>query len=1548
MNNAPNAVPPSNVITPDPADIQLARARIRRIFQFLDAYIQLRNPVVRQISEQPWVLWLRDLPECPSVPRPDPDRPEDRFLFKVRRPSPTPCPRPPEEIADWLQAGWDQLEEAAPRRRDSLRIAEGGKLRTVLFADDPSRAKALEDWRLARAAWRDAERPERAALELFERLYALHGQIEREAEKLELVVGDGILSWRVEEGAIRHPILLKRIELAFDPEIPEFTLAETDNVPELYAALFSASRNVDGRMLQNRVEEMEKHPYHPLDPEATAYLKGVLGSLGGGEFVGSAGALENENGVPRLMRDPVVFARLRTIGVGSTIKSILEDIESAESFPPSLMRIVGLDGSADAAGPAPAAGEAAPAPANEDADVLFAKEANVEQLNLAKRLGSSGAVIVQGPPGTGKTHTIGNLIGHLLAQGKSILVTSHTTKALRVLRDQAHPDIQPLCVSVLDSDVRGRQELEIAVSKISERLSRDDAGELERTAADREARRAGIIGQLRQLRERLRLAVSGEYREIAVGAHSFEPSQAARKVAAGRGRHDWIPAPVERGGLPPLSEGELATLYGTNGLLTPAEEQELKLGIPNPAELLAPDQFAGAVESLERHRPLALKLREDLWSDVGGALDTRELERLLGQVEQALEFVTSAEKWRLYPVNAGIVGGPETEAWRRLIGLVNETRSLAAQVANTLLEHGPRVAEEYCSDSGLRLVAEIVEHLGAGGSLGAVQLLMNPRWKAFKRRSRVGDAEPSRGEHFAALQAAIRLTLKRRELVERWERQMTSLGAAGREQLGEEPERICSQFLPQLEDALRWHAQLLRPALEGLKLMGLNWERLLREVAPPLDAVGELRRLERAVRQLLQPVVQARLSRQRVYENEVVLARLKLALAKYSSHHDGVVRGLLEAERTRDVELYRRSFVALADLDAKKQALAERLELLARLEKPAPAWAAAIRCRDGRHGDTAPPGDAREAWLWRQLSDGLADRQKESPAEIQARIEELAGRLRDVTVELIEARAWSNQLTKAAQYRQALVGWLDTQRRLGARSGQKARVAELIAESRRLMAESQAAVPVWIMPLVRIYENFDMRRTRFDVVIIDEASQCGLEGLIALYLGRQVVIVGDHEQVSPETFGMEQAPVERLIKMILKGIPNSHLYDGKLSVYDLGRQAFGDAIRLIEHFRCVPEIVQFSNELSYNGDIRPLRESSAGGLEPAVVPYRVGGGRSGQVNREETLAVAALVIAMCRHDRYRHKTIGVISLLAEQQAYAIEQLLRRHLAPAEYERRRIICGNAAQFQGDERDVMVLSVVDGPKDESPLALRQAGANDLYKKRYNVAASRARDQMWVVHSLDPKADLKPGDLRRRLIEHALDPSLALRKLEEDAARPDSEFERRVLAELVKRGHRVAPQWKVGQYRIDLVVLGAKGRLAIECDGDRYLPLERIPEAMARQAVLERLGWKFERIRSSEFFMDPESALQPIWRRLESLGIEPPPRGEEAPAPEGGLVEEITRLAQEIRAGIAPAERGRPDVASAPLQQQERRRMGRRRLRLKEEGGRRKDDPTASPPA
>jgi very-short-patch-repair endonuclease len=153
---------------------------------------------------------------------------------------------------------------------------------------------------------------------------------------------------------------------------------------------------------------------------------------------------------------------------------------------------------------------------------------------------------------------------------------------------------------------------------------------------------------------------------------------------------------------------------------------------------------------------------------------------------------------------------------------------------------------------------------------------------------------------------------------------------------------------------------------------------------------------------------------------------------------------------------------------------------------------------------------------------------------------------------------------------------------------------------------------------------------------------------------------------------------------------------------------------------------------------------------------------------------------------------------------------------------------------------------------------------------------------------------------LIEHAEDPARLMRALEEKDKRTQSNFEREVMKRLAAAGYRVTPHWKIGTFRIDLVVEGEGKRLAIECDGDRYQPLEKLSEDMDRQSVLERMGWIFTRIRSSEFLRNPARAMKPIFEKLEALEI--PSAGKTIEIEEGPfsheVIDRVIRRAEELR--------------------------------------------------
>jgi very-short-patch-repair endonuclease len=1500
----------------DAEKLRAVRDKLTRVFRYLEALNQHRNPAKRQIHEQPWSFWLRDLPEHPSMQRGaakasslktkngNSQSPEDgaSYVLKVQRPRLTRAPEPPGEIAAWLEDGWDDPSNGLTvnqTREESENSAEP----RVTFAVDPARTASLERWKHLRDEWVKTEKPARAVMKFFESLYALYGRIDREAERVELVLGDGILSWRRLEGGIYHPILLQRLQLHFDAAVPEFTLSEADHPVELYSALFQSMNDVDGRAIGRCREELEEGGFHPLINGSTSgFLKRLVVQLSPrGEFLEDR-APDAEVNDPCIGRDPVLFLRARTLGFAAAIEGILADLRMREDLPWSLLNIVGEES------PIPDAGNANPpasGSAQADGEVLLSKPANPEQIRIAQQLEEHGGVLVQGPPGTGKTHTIGNLVGHLLAQGKSVLVTSHTTKALRMVRHHIVPELRPLCVSVLESDLDSRKQLESAVGSIAERLSRADAGSLEMQAKKLHSERLELLKKLEEIRNQLTEARADEYRDIAIAGKSWAPADAARQVMQETGAHGWIPGPVAAVAPLPLSSGELADLYRTSVSISREDENELSGHLPELHDLPRAEDFEASVSERNRLGMEDLDWRHDLWESGAAQGSPGEIEGLSAALAQAVEPLSGQDKWKLAAVYAGRYGEVHRQPWDQLISFVRLVHREAANAQESFVKYGPEASGNSVVNEQERIAGEILAHLEDGGKLGSFTLFAHKSWSQFLELTKVNNARPCLPEHFHTLRQLFRLKGLRQDLAARWDRQVATLGSPHSREMGEEVEKTLMQYCDSIEDCLGWQEHTWLPLQQRLEDIGFRWDKFLAEQPAVVGSDGELRRIGIAVTDALLPILDSRFKKLKLLQLEEefrdLKSRLKLAarLAKASK----VIGQLLAAATDENSNRYREAYERMLELKSKQADLDLRRALLAKLETAAPAWAGAIRNRAGVHGRGEPPRDAASAWTCRQLNDELDRRASVSLEALQARSEKWREQLRRVTVELIDKRSWASQARRtSSRQRQALVGWLDTIRRIG--KGHGIRVSLLRAEAARKMSECRGAVPVWVMPLSRVVENFDPRTTRFDVVIIDEASQSDVMALVALYLGKTVLVVGDHEQVSPSAVGQDLGVIQNLIFQYLRGIPNSDLYDGQISIYDLARQSFGGTTCLVEHFRCVPEIIQFSNMVSYDGRIKPLRDASRVHLRPHTIAHRVSGAsRDGKINRQEALTIASLLAAAMEQPEYKKNdagqplSFGVVSLVGDEQAVEIDNLVRAHVSPDLYELHRVLCGNAAQFQGDERDVVFISLVDTAEHGS-LSLRD---QELFKQRFNVAASRARDQMWIVHSLSPDDDLKADDLRRQLIEHAEDPARLMRALEEKEKRTQSSFEREVMKRLAAAGYRVTPHWKIGTFRIDLVVEGDGKRLAIECDGDRYHPLEKLPEDMDRQSVLERMGWIFTRIRSSEFLRNPARAMKPVFEKLQTLEI--PPAGDStdlelARQTSHDAIDRVIRRAEELR--------------------------------------------------
>jgi hypothetical protein len=163
-------------------------------------------------------------------------------------------------------------------------------------------------------------------------------------------------------------------------------------------------------------------------------------------------------------------------------------------------------------------------------------------------------------------------------------------------------------------------------------------------------------------------------------------------------------------------------------------------------------------------------------------------------------------------------------------------------------------------------------------------------------------------------------------------------------------------------------------------------------------------------------------------------------------------------------------------------------------------------------------------------------------------------------------------------------------------------------------------------------------------------------------------------------------------------------------------------------------------------------------------------------------------------------------------------------------RHRIICGDSATFQGDERDIVFLSMIADRKR------KQSQTATQFEQRFNVALSRARDRMILVRSVT-ESDLNPNDLKAKVIRHFKEPmpvaSQAGKALIDLC---QSGFERDLFKVLIERGYRVIPQVGSEGFSIDMVIEGESGRrLAVECDGDLYHGPGRWADDMRRQRIL-----------------------------------------------------------------------------------------------------------------
>ncbi len=411
--------------------------------------------------------------------------------------------------------------------------------------------------------------------------------------------------------------------------------------------------------------------------------------------------------------------------------------------------------------------------------------------------------------------------------------------------------------------------------------------------------------------------------------------------------------------------------------------------------------------------------------------------------------------------------------------------------------------------------------------------------------------------------------------------------------------------------------------------------------------------------------------------------------------------------------------------------------------------------------------------------------------------------------------------------------------------------------------------PVWSGTALSIPSRIPMVPALFDYVIIDEATTCNIAQAIPLLArARQAIIVGDKMQTGMVS-DLEPSRERELLTDIGLGAAEFAKYAfSQVSLFDLANSLPSAGRHILrDHFRCDPQIAEFISSTFYGGrlivrtdqsSLKPPKGTRTGLHWTDIIGSIDGKGKGGR-SENEALAIVEEVTKLIRDQNYKG-TIGVVTPF-QRQAQLIASELERRLSYEERTSASLVVGTSHKFQGDDRDIVMVSLCYGPS--------MPRGSDWFLRNntdwLNVAISRARA---VCHIFGDHDACSKSTIRHiaRLVRYATDS-----KSSEVNDLPvfDSPWERALYEALVKADIKPITQYPLAGRRLDLAVLSNNIKLDVEVDGDTYHRDRdgfRKVSDLWRDHVVTSLGWKVRRFWVYELKDDMGACVEQVKRDID----------------------------------------------------------------------------------
>lgn len=1338
-------------------------------------------------------------------------------------------------------------------------------------------------------AWSKTEQLVRESIAIYGKLFTLKQQLEGGIidAPVELVWGTGVATSRIQGRTIRLPLITKAVELSLNESSMAVELRPRDMEPQIELRVYSDSDNPNVRVVREKAEEFwvnsteefspfDVNTFEPILKQAATLLdsKGVYVPDEEPEWNDKIPAVEDFLQVTDTW---VIFARPRGASVFvqdlERFKAKLKLMDDGAAIPNALAAIV-TDPSNEVVQvhlPSFRGLSSVGAANSESRDLFFPMPFNDEQVRIAQLLEVSDGIVVQGPPGTGKSHTIANIICHYLAEGKRVLVTSMRDPALSVLQEKLPEDIRPLVVSLLTSEREGMKQFQYAIERIASIAQSANKQKLEQSIREEEENIEALHSKIALCDRRISEWARKNLTAIDLDGEVIEPVAAAEEVVANQGDARWLNDAL---GVSP----EFKPLFEDADIVA-LREARLKVGtdleyidcvlplassLPPTHDALKTHQLLKELQGLQNK--IAGGVLPSLFRDdeEGIAAVRITLSKLDARDQLVSRIVQEGQEW-----TGRLLAALRKEALVQELGVLE---SVGREIVSLADADARFLSRPISLPDGFETNHELYDAVGkladGGRPFGLLGIVGRSVEKSLLASVRIITSPASDPSDWQYVGEFLDHRRSINNLVVRWNAVAGKIEMPTYNVEASSIGNASSDY--QLLKILRQLTQLEGVLDNEIKVLIPSWNKLADPISTDTGVNG--------VRGILESHVKRFTLTKAVVTKQKLLSDLDGFSGPIVSRIRNFVEDSFGDENLSDEKFSRLWEEAIEEL-TRLNGLRSEFDLIeivsSKVEKSGGVdWSRKLTDEPSTGAaDTLLPNNWRQVWRRRRLFcfldelDGRKDLKIQS--DLRRQHELLLGRTYRNT---IRNRTFLRLLENATpSVKSALEAFRTAISKIGRGTGKRA--VRYRRDARNAASQANPAIPCWIMPHYRVSESLPPELGAFDLVVIDEASQSDLTALPALLRAKKVLVVGDERQVSPEGVGLAEDKITRLMEDHLRTqVPIfKPLMTPERSIYDLFKVVFADAnVMLKEHFRCVAPIIEYSRREFYNHEIIPLRvPKQSERLDPPLVDVLVEDGvKTGDVNKREAAFIVDEIKKIVADPSLLGRSIGVVSLLGNHQAKWIYERLEQEVGYEAMQAFHIACGDPRTFQGNERDIMFLSLVASRTEKAPLS------RDAFAQRFNVAASRARDRMYLVRSVEANELSQADRYRLSLLQHFASPFAQDPEVVSDfREKCESPFETEVYDLLTDRGYTVRPQVKVGSFRIDLVVEGDDdARLAVECDGDQFHGPDRWEADVRRQRVLERAGWTFWRCFASQFSLHRTEVVDDLLKALEDHGISP----------------------------------------------------------------------------